>query len=142
MLIELCRCGNLYFYVLFFDNKYIRVSERQPCPLPSTLRNWAVLHWCRNPGRKKEGRCRHVVLVEFAVCGRHPFARGSPPGAPSSATGHEGGPGTSFPDPRPGAAGGPRAVPELDGPGGSGRGSNTGPGPTHPHAAEQDGSAG
>ncbi len=139
--VELCRCGNLYFMFSLL-NKVTRVSERQPCPLPSSPRSWAVSHWCRNPGRKKESRCRHVVPVEFAVCGRHPFARGPPPGAPSSAAGHEGGPGTSFPDPRPDAAGGPRAVPELDGPGGSGRGSNTGSGPAHPHAAEQDGSAG
>ncbi len=94
------------------------------------------------PGKEEGSRYRHVDPVEFAVCGCHPFARGPPSGAPSSAAGHEGGSGTSFPDPRPGAAGGPRAVPELDGPGGSGRGSNTGSGPAHPHAVEQDGSAG
>ncbi len=42
------------FIFMFFYNKVLRVSERHPCPLPSTLWNWAVLHWCRNPGRKKE----------------------------------------------------------------------------------------
>ncbi len=127
-------------FLCFLYNKVIRVSERHPCPLPSTL--WTGLYYTgaeTREGRRKS-RYRHVVPVEFAVCGRYPFARGPPPGAPSSAAGHEGGPGTSLPDPRPDAAGGPRAVPELDGPGGSGRGSN--PGPAHPHATEQDGSAG
>ncbi len=72
----------------------------------------------------------------------HPVARGTPPGTPSSAAGHEGGPGKTFLCPRPEPAGGPRAVPELDGPGGSGRGDSNGSGPTHPHAGTEDGAAG
>ncbi len=44
--------------------------------------------------------------------------------------------------PRPEPAGGPRAVPELDGPGGSGRGKSNSPGPAHPHAGTEDGAAG
>ncbi len=39
-------------------------------------------------------------------------------------------------------AGGPRAVPELDGRGGSGRGESNSPGPAHPHAGTEDGAAG
>ncbi len=141
MFIELCRCGNLYFYVFFIIKSYESPNATLVLFLPHSETGLYYTGAETREGRRKS-RYRHVVPVEFAVCGRYPFARGPPPGAPSSAAGHEGGPGTSLPDPRPDAAGGPRAVPELDGPGGSGRGSNTGPGPAHPHATEQDGSAG
>ncbi len=60
----------------------------------------------------------------------------------TNAVGHEGGPGTPFLRPRPKPAGGPRAVPELDGPGGSGWGDATSPSPAHPHAVAEDGAAG
>ncbi len=42
--VELCRCGNLYFMFSLL-NKVTRVSERQPCPLPSSPRSWAVSQW-------------------------------------------------------------------------------------------------
>ncbi len=44
--------------------------------------------------------------------------------------------------PRPKPAGGPRAVPELDGPGTLGWGDSTSPSPAHPHAVAEDGAAG
>ncbi len=98
---------------------------------------------CRNPRRKPERRRRHVISDEFAICGCHPVARGTPSRTSSSAAGHEGGPGTPFLRPRPKPAGGPaRAVPELDGPGGSGWGDSTSPSPAHPHAVAEDGAAG
>ncbi len=50
--------------------------------------------------------------------------------------------GTPFLRPRPKPAAGPRAVPELDGPGGSGWGDSTSPSPAHPHAVAEDGTAG
>ncbi len=50
-----------------------------------------------------------VISDEFAICGCHPVARGTPPRT-SSAAGHEGGPGTPFLRPRPKPAAGPRAV--------------------------------
>ncbi len=49
----------------------------------------------------------------------------------TSADGHEGRPGEEILCPRPEPAGGPRAVPELDGPGGSGRGIPAPAPPTH-----------
>ncbi len=74
-----------------------------------------------NPGRKPERRCHHVLTNGIAVCGGYPIARGTPPRTPQSADGHEGRPGEKILCPRPESAGGPRAAPELDGPGGSGR---------------------
>ncbi len=59
-----------------------------------------------------------------------------------AADGHEGRPGKEILCPRPEPAGGPRAVPELDGPGGSGRREYNSPGPAHPHAGTEDGAAG
>ncbi len=112
----------------------------QPCPLPSFLRT--LLHWCRNPGRKPERRCHHVLTIGIAICGCHPVARGTPPRTSQSADGHEGRPGEEILCPRPEPAGGPRAVPELDGPGGSGRWESNSPGPAHPHAGTEDGAAG
>ncbi len=56
---------------------------------------------CRNPGRKPECCCHHVLTDGFAICGCHPVARGTPPGTPSSAAGHEGGPGKAILCPRP-----------------------------------------
>ncbi len=94
------------------------------------------------PGKEAERRRHHVVSDEFAICGCHPVARGTPPRTSPSAAGHEGGPRTSFLCPRPEPAGGPRAVPELDGPGGSGWGDSTSPSPVHPHAVAEDGAAG
>ncbi len=61
-----------------------------------------------------------VLTDGIAICGSHPVARGTPPGTSQSAAGHEGRPGKEILCPRPEPAGGPRAVPELDGPGGSG----------------------
>ncbi len=130
------------FIFMCLVNKSIQVSKRQPLSSSFLTPKLGRITLVPKPGKEEGSRYRHVISVEFAVCGRHPFARGSPPRAPSGAAGHEGGSGTSNPDPRPGAAGGPRAVPELDGPGGSGRGSNPGSGPAHPHAVEQDGSTG
>ncbi len=75
-----------------------------------------MLHWCRNPGRKPDRRCHHVLTDGIAICGCHPVARGTPPGTPSSAAGHEGGPGKTFLCPRPEPAGGPRAVPTAPAP--------------------------
>ncbi len=121
-------------------NKNTCVFTSQPCPLPSFLRT--LLHWCRNPGRKPDRRCQHVLTDEIAVCGSHPVARGTPPGTSQSADGHEGRPGKEILCPRPEPAGGPRAVPELDGPGGSGRREYNSPGPAHPHAGTEDGAAG
>ncbi len=72
-------------------------------------------------GRKPERRCHHVLTIGIAICGCHPVARGTPPRTSQSADGHEGRPGEEILCPRPEPAGGPRAVPELDGPGGSGR---------------------
>ncbi len=63
----------------------------------------------RNPGRKSERRCHHVLTDGFAICGCHPVARGTPPGTRKSAAGHEGGPGEAILCPRPEPAGGPRA---------------------------------
>ncbi len=93
-------------------------------------------------GRKPERRCQHVLTDGIAVCGSHPVARGTPPGTSQSADGHEGRPGKEILCPRPEPAGGPRAVPELDGPGGSGRREYNSPGPAHPHAGTEDGAAG
>ncbi len=107
------------------DNKTTRVSTSQPCPLPSFVRT--LLQWCQNQGRKPERRRRHVISDEFAICGCHPVTRGTPSRTSPSAAGHEGGPGTPFLRPRPKPAAGPRAVPELDGPGGSGWGDSTSP---------------
>ncbi len=92
--------------------------------------------------RKPDRRCQHVLTDEIAVCGSHPVARGTPPGTSQSADGHEGRPGKEILCPRPEPAGGPRAVPELDGPGGSGRREYNSPGPAHPHAGTEDGAAG
>ncbi len=75
-------------------NKNTCVFTSQPCPLPSFLRT--LLHWCRNPGRKPDRRCQHVLTDEIAVCGSHPVARGTPPGTSQSADGHEGRPGRRF----------------------------------------------
>ncbi len=96
-------------------------SLHEPTLSASFLRT--LLHWCRNPGRKPDRRCHHVLTDEIAICGCHPVARGTPPGTPSSAAGHEGGPGKTFLCPRPEPAGGPRA-------------------PAHPHAGTEDGAAG
>ncbi len=92
--------------------------------------------------RKPERRCHHVLTIGIAICGCHPVARGTPPRTSQSADGHEGRPGEEILCPRPEPAGGPRAVPELDGPGGSGRGKSNSPGPAHPHAGTEDGAAG
>ncbi len=92
----------------------------QPCPLPSSLRT--LLHWRQNPGRKQERRRHHISSDEFAICGGHPIACGTPSRTSSSVAGHKGGSGASVPCPRPDTARGPRAVPEMDGPGGSGWG--------------------
>ncbi len=89
-----------------------------------------------------ERRRHHVISDEFAICGCHPVARGTPSRTSPSAAGHEGGPGTPFLRPRPKPAGGPRAVPELDGPGGSGWGDSTSLSPAHLHAVAEDGAAG
>ncbi len=90
----------------------------------------------------REGSRNAVISDEFAICGCHPVARGTPSRTSPSAAGHEGGPGTPFLRPRPKPAAGPRAVPELDGPGGSGWGDSTSPSPAHPHAVAEDGTAG
>ncbi len=119
-------------------NKSQQQSSR-PLPLPS----WSLtlLHWCRNPGRKQESHCHHANSDKYAICGCHRIARGPPSRTTSGAAGYAEWPGAPLPSHHPGATGGPRNVPELDGPGGSGRNSSSAD-PTPPPAAEQDGDAG
>ncbi len=110
------------------------------CFLPS-LRT--LLHWCRNPGRKPERRCHHVLTQRD----RHlrmssSRLRGLHQEHHKALMDMRARPGEKILCPRPEPAGGPRAVPELDGPGGSGRGESNSPGPAHPHAGTEDGAAG
>ncbi len=72
-------------------------------------------------GRKMECRRYHAVPIQFTICAGHSLARGTPSGS----TGHEEQARTSVPD----TEGGPRAVPKLDGLGGSGGRDSICPGP-------------
>ncbi len=81
--------------------KFIKKSNKSPESPRANLVRFLPSHkhslqWCRNPGRKPERRRHHVVSDEFAICGCHPVARGTPPRTSPSAAGHEGGPRTSF----------------------------------------------